>query len=1058
MELPDFAQNSVTTMAEKSSTQIEWGDHQDFDNEFGDFNQFDAEDDDFGDFAAGTADSLDFEGSFGGPDAYVEVQQNTQPISHDLVDQAPQISTTTDEHDTTDEEKHDSSVSSELNAQESNNATIASLDQDETRQSDDNEQDHRYSHHAVDNNAIFNSDVDDHVDINGNSETERSSESHRQAESPDSPYEKTATDSSIMIKNEPTTEAISANHAERVELGYDSATQSTSHASAPDNDLPTLGDEDQTDGHFRLKVDDERHDNYEDTLVGPKSDEGNEASFPDLKENESADADADTDTDADVSEEVKGAEDACNFNVTDDITATAGFPAVKDDNNAADFEELNGASKSDFADLNEDEDEDGFGDFGDAEATEEFGDFGDVEEDEDLEDNWEISDTTSKDAQVHSDIDKPFVPTELQKVILSANFKKAEAAVSVWDEVLGYLLPLSDERDKSDMTNERETVQELVMGAHESLYPTITWHALTVNTDDDNGIPKVQWRNSRIEKMYLDALNAAREPKIASPPPPSTNSPTVKPSNLSVTSSPSPNVDTPVAMTFQQNSPTIENIVMPDKPVEVIGMSEAQATTMSKEADKKIEEKVTIVPKITTSLLPASDSAPASASSGKDLFHLSSVMSPPLANDHSPPRPVPTRHASSPAIHAEPENTPVNGATAISVAAMSKPKKRHTMEFVPQQARSPSPLSQSFRSLSYSRPLTPTKFATQSQTEAEFSPSQSPKAQLQSSPNTFEGSLGSHSFTERIQSPETERPSMDLEHTSEVSSHPDVSSFPATSPPAMQSEVRDSWLSSNDISFLDTLGGHSVNKPKSKPSSQKIGLGILDLDVFEAANSPAPNSKPSSTTSAWETFQDTRQKRGSGPRNDIFNTKQSNVTTRSTLTKSPPARPSSVRSPSAESTWANPLSPVRSQIITSTVTTSQKSPPVHSQSPPSERAFDGFGDFGDFATTMMQAQPVSSPSSDSRWDVFRSASLSGSLSEWSTELTNPASPSNKRESNASSMLNVAHKENSAMNDDDEFGDFSAAGDDEFGDFGSATTTWDVNQAYQFPSDPSKGWT
>jgi hypothetical protein len=55
------------------------------------------------------------------------------------------------------------------------------------------------------------------------------------------------------------------------------------------------------------------------------------------------------------------------------------------------------------------------------------------------------------------------------------------------------------------------------------------------------------------------------------------------------------------------------------------------------------------------------------------------------------------------------------------------------------------------------------------------------------------------------------------------------------------------------------------------------------------------------------------------------------------------------------------------------------------------------------------------------------------------------------------MLNVAHKENSAMNDDDEFGDFSAAGDDEFGDFGSATTTWDVNQAYQFPSDPSKGW-
>jgi hypothetical protein len=45
---------------------------------------------------------------------------------------------------------------------------------------------------------------------------------------------------------------------------------------------------------------------------------------------------------------------------------------------------------------------------------------------------------------------------------------------------------------------------------YRSLCPTITWHALTVNVDDDNGVPKVQWRNSRIERMYLDALSCWR--------------------------------------------------------------------------------------------------------------------------------------------------------------------------------------------------------------------------------------------------------------------------------------------------------------------------------------------------------------------------------------------------------------------------------------------------------------------------------------------------------------------------------------------------------------------
>lgn len=501
-----------------------------------------------------------------------------------------------------------------------------------------------------------------------------------------------------------------------------------------------------------------------------------------------------------------------------------------------------------------------------------------------------------------------------------------------------------------------------------------------------------------------------------------------------------------------------------DEPVENLKVSEAQPTTVPAESWKP-EEKITKVPKITTSRLPASDSAPASAASGKELFHLSSVMSPPLTSDESPPRPVPTRHASSPAIHAEPVQSPVIEtaavieATAVSTARKSDPRKRHTMEIVPQQARSSSPLSQSFKNMSYSRPLTPTKFSLPSRTLNETSPIQSPKMQWQSSPNASRDSLGSPSLSERIQSPESERLSMDLEHMSEASSQPDISSLSVTSPPAVKPEVQDSWLSSNDISFLDTLGGHSVNKPKGKPSSQKLGLGILDLDIFEAANSPAPNSKPSSTTSAWETMQDTRQKRGPGPQHNPFSTREfSNIAT-STLTQSPPARSPPVRSPpSTQSTWVNPLSPVRSHTISGMTTASQKPLPVHSQSPPSNGAFNGFGDFGDFSSAMVQAQPVSSPPSDSRWDVFRSASLSGSLSEWSTDLTTPKSPPKHRESNASNILNMAKNESSIKNDDDDFGDFSTAEDDDgFGDFGSATTTWDPNQAYQFPSDPSKGW-
>ncbi|KAJ2963670.1 hypothetical protein NQZ79_g1358 [Umbelopsis isabellina] len=1059
MELPDSAQNTATIKEDKTNTEIEWGDHQDFDNDFGNFNQFGAEDDDFGDFAAGTAEALDFESGFEVPSAYVDVQYDTPSVTHDLVGQPPQISPKLNEYDAADAPKEASDSYSDFIAQDLNNPATSSLDPSETTRFDNDKLDHIEPHHSEDNNVSVSYDMDNCDTAEDNLESERNIAQEFQTDSRGSPNLETAADEGMMIKNEPTTDVVSIDRVEDAGPANSTVTQSIGRVAVLEENLATTIDEDQNDDHKQSKVDDvkdEHQVNPEDDAVVPNGVEARDPTSLDLNKNGNSEAMAD------LSTNFIGKIDVDDFSEFSDSKGTEGTSYINDSKDAAGFEQFDDTiNTDDFGTTNEDDDDDGFGDFGETEATEDFGDFGDAEEGQNLENDWEDSATKSMEAHGHIEINKPSIPPELQSTILSANFKKYEVAVSVWDDVLGYLAPLSKKHENTSLTNERETVEELVMRAHESLYPTITWHALTVNTDDDNGIPKVQWRNSRIEKMYLDALNASREPRIASPISPSKGSPTVKPGSFSASNSPKSNVGTPktnvhtpvAKQSLEQKSLPVETTFETDVPVETLSVSESQSTTLPVDFSEP-EEKVTKVPKITTSRLPASDSAPASATSAKELFHLSSVMSPPLTSDQSPPRPVPTRHASSPAIHAEPVQPTVTEAITVSTARKSDPRKRHTMEIVPQQARSPSPLSQSFRNMSYSRPLTPTKFAIQSQTMNEISPVHSPKVQWQSSPNASRESLGSPSLSERIQSPESERPSMDLGHMSEVSSQPDISSLSTTSPPVVKSEIQESWLSSNDISFLDTLGGHSVSKPKSKPSSQKLGLGIIDLDIFEAANSPAPNSKPSSTTSAWETMQDTRQKRGPGPQHNTFNAREPSNVKMSTLTKSPPAR-----SPPAKSTWANPLSPVRSHTISSIKTASQKSPPVHSQSPPSNSAFDGFGYFGDFSSAMMQAQPVSSPSSDSRWDVFRSASLSGSLSEWSTELTTPKSPPpNHRESSASNSLNVAQKENIMRNDDDEFGDFSTAEtDDGFGDFGSATTTWDPNQAYQFPSDPSKGW-
>lgn len=263
---------------------------------------------------------------------------------------------------------------------------------------------------------------------------------------------------------------------------------------------------------------------------------------------------------------------------------------------------------------------------------------------------------------------------------------------------------------------------------------------------------------------------------------------------------------------------------------------------------------------------------------------------------------------------------------------------------------------------------------------------------------------------------------------------------PISSPPVQGSgpENQNTWLSSNDISFLDALGGSSTSKPKSNGKSKQIGLGILDLDMFESPNAQAPNVHASRSNSPTAKILPKHSKPSDfAP----LHNGQTGGLGRLVTPKSPPAWPS------------QSLSPTRSQTLSSLQSKSPTSP----TRPAADTMFSGFNDFGEFSssTPTPSTQPAIQPSSfsDSKWDIFRSASMSGSLSEWSSSLTNQQLPT-MRETKASAPTQPP-KPVEAL---DDFGDFTAPGDSddlEFGDFGSPDTTWSNNQA--FPSNSSTGW-
>jgi hypothetical protein len=238
---------------------------------------------------------------------------------------------------------------------------------------------------------------------------------------------------------------------------------------------------------------------------------------------------------------------------------------------------------------------------------------------------------------------------------------------------------------------------------------------------------------------------------------------------------------------------------------------------------------------------------------------------------------------------------------------------------------------------------------------------------------------------------------------------PQTSLSPVTSPSSLgESQKRDSWLSSNDISFLDALGGKNTTSSKPKSNGKQVGLGILDLDMFESPNAQAPNGRSKAAAKILP-----KQTKPAPLKNSSG---------RLATTSNPPGWPTQT------------LSPTRSQTLSSLQNKPQQ---------PSKNLFDGFNKFGDLSSSVpIPSQPISSPS-DSKWDIFRSASMSGGLSEWSSSLTSPPLPPHQAFTTAKQVPKSAE----AL---DDFGDFTTPGDgdgDDFGEFGSPDIAWSNNQPF-----------
>ncbi|KAI8581011.1 hypothetical protein K450DRAFT_234209 [Umbelopsis ramanniana AG] len=539
-----------------------------------------------------------------------------------------------------------------------------------------------------------------------------------------------------------------------------------------------------------------------------------------------------------------------------------------DDDQFGDDDEFGG-----FDDNDEFGDADDFGAFDDNDDDDHFGDF-------DRENSKESLATSPSDNVVHNNppVVTPFqeVPVNIKNAIAMSDFGNPKGAFEVWDAVLTHMMPNARDYDSLNLAEEPQAVKDFIMNAHESLLPTITWHALTVDTDDDNGIPKVQWRNSRIEKLHLDALkcwrgNATASPTFKSPKSfsqkgmsPPTSSPKMVP-NETVDSHKvtSPVIDSTKVDIIKEKS----SVPSPKNPVESstitkVSSSDNISNALSSKMDEMPSPKLgnlPNLPKIATSKLPPSDSAPTSAASVKslDMPSISHVV-----NQIESSTRQSLQQTRSPVLPRQSDSTERQASLDSSNRPPSTPVQspnlvKRQQSYSDERVRSPSPTPHTLRTMSAARPLTPTRFNPQSRvsspgpTTASTPDEASPKLMAQSPLNmsaevletsTSDSSLSSEKQPAKPLSTELVSSPPAIEHAQTISS-------PFTSPPVFKSDTMDSWLSSNDMSFLDALGGSTKPTPGSVNSVSQ-GLKDSSMDIFggfESATENVPSPNRSST-------------------------------------------------------------------------------------------------------------------------------------------------------------------------------------------------------------------
>ncbi|KAG2184051.1 hypothetical protein INT44_009062 [Umbelopsis vinacea] len=898
MDETDFTQTKPDTLESKlNSSKVPQSEY-DFDDSFGDFNDFEAGNDDFGDFAAGTATSPQPVDGFGTFQHDAIPKSDFHASELDIsVDSSVSEETGREVHK--DEEVDRSDITSPtLEAHVARDETVHEKQDRETDKQDSVDMDS--ASEDFEGGQIPASFSANHADIPEPISVED------EASTPiDDPISNVDSGSASPVSNKedsvkdygppstPETAPISA-------LTPDEAVGPVSNENdiADDSQLSDFPSSAEDGVSIESKNLNDINNSIENEDLGIL-DTAETSDKVDDFETPSANEESANDLEGFNATGVQAEEDQFNsFDTSSDHEKAVDFGSLDDgneDQNKFDgFEPIETEQDHDHFDDGEadefggfDNDDGGFGDddeFGGFDDNDDFGDaddFGAFDDNDDQFDKFDRTNikespaTSPSDNAVHNSppVATSFqeIPVSIKNAIAMSDFGNPKGAFEVWDAVLTHMMPNARDYDSLNLTEEPQAVKDFVMNAHESLLPTITWHALTVDTDDDNGIPKVQWRNSRIEKLHLDALKCWRGNTTASPTfkspksfsqkgmSPPTSSPKIVP-NKTVESQKvtSPTIDsTKVDINKEKSS-----VPSPKNPVEPTTITKVSSSdNISNVLSSKVEEIVSPklgslpnLPKIATSRLPPSDSAPTSAASAKslDIPSISHVV-----NQIESSARQSLQQMKSPVLPRQPESmerqASLDSSNRPTTPVQSPKLVKRQSSYSDERVRSPSPTPHTLRTISTARPLTPTRFNPQSRvsspgpTTASTPDELSPKLMAHSPLNMSAEVLATSPSNSSVISEKQSTIPQSIELVSSPPEHTQASPF--TSPPVSKSDTMDSWLSSNDMSFLDALGGSSKKRNPGAVNSASQGLENSSMDIFGGFETAMENPKSPSRSS-----------------------------------------------------------------------------------------------------------------------------------------------------------------------------------------------------------------